>query len=30
MASGEIIAEGAPEQIRDNPDVIRAYLGRAS
>jgi branched-chain amino acid transport system ATP-binding protein len=30
MASGETIAEGKPDQIRDNPDVIRAYLGRAS
>jgi branched-chain amino acid transport system ATP-binding protein len=30
MTSGETIAEGKPDQIRDNPDVIRAYLGRAS
>jgi branched-chain amino acid transport system ATP-binding protein len=30
MASGQTIAEGEPSHIRDNPDVIRAYLGRAS
>ena len=24
---GEIIAEGAPEEIKENPEVIRAYLG---
>jgi len=29
MATGEMIAQGEPEQIRSNPDVIRAYLGRA-
>ena len=24
---GRMIAEGSPEQVRNNPDVIRAYLG---
>jgi branched-chain amino acid transport system ATP-binding protein len=27
---GRIIAEGPPAAIRDNPDVIRAYLGQAA
>lgn len=28
MDSGQIIAEGRPEQVRTNPAVIQAYLGR--
>ena len=30
LDSGQIIAEGPPEQIRDDPQVVRAYLGQAA
>ena len=29
MNFGSLLAEGTPEQIRDNPEVVRAYLGAA-
>jgi branched-chain amino acid transport system ATP-binding protein len=29
LDNGQIIAEGPPEQIRDDPHVVRAYLGQA-
>ena len=28
LNNGEVIAEGAPQEIRQNKDVLEAYLGR--
>ena len=28
MDFGEIIAQGLPQEVRDNPRVVEAYLGR--
>ena len=28
MADGHILAEGAPEQVRQDPQVLEAYYGR--
>ena len=28
MEAGRVLAQGDPEFVRSNPDVIRAYLGR--
>ncbi len=30
LEAGKVLAEGTPEEVRVNPDVIRAYLGDAS
>ena len=30
LDNGRIIAEGPPEQVRENPEVVRAYLGEAA
>ena len=28
LVFGEVIAEGSPEEIQNNPEVIDAYLGK--
>ncbi|MEI7989869.1 MAG: high-affinity branched-chain amino acid ABC transporter ATP-binding protein LivG, partial [Chloroflexota bacterium] len=28
LSYGEILADGTPDQIRNNPEVIEAYLGK--
>ena len=30
LDNGRIIAQGPPEQVRENPEVVRAYLGEAA
>jgi len=30
LNQGSVIAEGAPQEIQSNPEVIRAYLGNVA